>query len=73
MLLLTHIFSTLGCTQRDLAQRLGISEETVSRYLHGTRVPRADRRAEIKAFLLGAGIAASDLDVYCANTWGGVK
>jgi transcriptional regulator with XRE-family HTH domain len=31
-----------GLTQRDLADRIGITEVSVSRYIHGTRIPNAN-------------------------------
>jgi transcriptional regulator with XRE-family HTH domain len=31
-----------GITQRDLANKIGITEVSISRYIHGTRIPNAN-------------------------------
>lgn len=38
---LSHMIKKRGCTQSDFAEEAGISEKTFSRYMQGTRTPKA--------------------------------
>lgn len=37
---LKRLLDQRGMTQKELAQKAGITEAAVSRYIHGTRVPK---------------------------------
>ena len=52
---LDSYLAALGCTALDLSRAAGIAPSTVSRYLSGERVPRADGEPLAK---LAAGIAS---------------
>lgn len=48
---ITMILENKGITQKDLAERLSISEATVSRYIAGDREPKPDMIANIATAL----------------------
>lgn len=52
---LTARLGEIGMTQRELAVRLKVSEPTISRYIAGTRAPRAQHLNEL-ATILGTSV-----------------
>lgn len=45
--MLKHMLRETGMTQKQLANKLNISEDNVSRYISGQRQPRAERFRKI--------------------------
>lgn len=48
---LNKLIEQHGITQRDLANEVGVTEVSVSRYVHGTRTPRGDILVKIAMVL----------------------
>ena len=48
---ITDLLNKKGMTQRQLADRAGVTEVSVSRYINGTRIPKAVQLANIARVL----------------------
>lgn len=48
---LTRFLEANGRTQKELADRLGVSKQIVSKWCHGTRIPRMNKIQTIAEFL----------------------
>ena len=63
MIKLSAVIAQIGITQKELAERFGVTQQTVSNWVNGVSEPRASQLQELSRL---SGIDA--MDILCAKT-----
>ena len=63
MIKLSAVIAQIGITQKELAERFGVTQQTVSNWVNGVSEPRASQLQELSRL---SGIDA--MDILCTKT-----